>query len=42
MKCKHREMKVLNTNQGGGRRVSKEYRNAFEHERMCLVNEMRA
>jgi hypothetical protein len=41
MECKHREMKILNSNQGGGRGVSKEYRNTFEHDRMCLVNEMR-
>lgn len=33
-------MKILNRNQGGGRGVSKEYRNTFEHNKMCLVNEM--
>ena len=42
MERKHREMKNLNNNQGGGRRVTKEYRNTFEHEKMYLVNEMRA
>ena len=42
MECKHREMKILNSNQGGGRRVSKENRSTFEHDRTCLVNEMRA
>jgi len=42
MERKHREMKNLNKNQGGGRRVAKEYRNTFEHDKMCLVNEMRA
>ena len=42
MERKHREMKNLNNNQGGGRGVSKEYRNTFEHDKMCLVNEMRA
>ena len=41
MERKHREMKNLNTNQGGGRGVA-EYRNTFEHDKMCLVNEMRA
>lgn len=40
MECKHREMKILNSNQGGGREVAKEYRNTFEHNKMCLVNEM--
>ena len=42
MECKHREMKNLNNNQGGGRGVAKEYRNTFEHDKMCLVNEMQA
>ena len=42
MERKHREMKNLNNNQGGGRGVAKEYRNTFEHDKMCLVNEMRA
>ena len=41
MECKHREMKILNSNQGGGRGVAKENRGTFEHDRMCLVNEMR-
>ena len=41
MECKHREMKNLNRNQGGGRGVSKENIGTYEHERMCLVNEMR-
>ena len=36
--CKHREMKILNSNQGGGRGVAKQNRGAFEHDRMCLVN----
>ena len=40
MECKHREMKNLNNNKGGGRGVAKEYRNTFEHDKMCLVNEM--
>ena len=38
MECKHREMKILNSNQGGGRGVAKENRGTFEHEIMCLVN----
>ena len=42
MERKHKEMKILNNNQGGGRGVAKEYRITFEHEKMCLVNEMRA
>ena len=41
MECKHREMKILNSNQGGGRGVAKENRGTFEHEKMCLVNDMR-
>ena len=41
MEHKHREMKNLNCNQGGGRGVAKDNRDTFEHERMCLVNEMR-
>ena len=40
MERKHREMKNLNNNRGGGRGVSKEYRNTFENDKMCLVNEM--
>ena len=39
MEHKHREMKNLDKNQGGGRGVAKEYRNRFEYEKMCLVNE---
>ncbi len=42
MKFKHMEMQNLNNNQGGGRVVVKEYRNTFEHDKMCLVNEMQA
>ena len=42
MECKHREMKILNRNQGGGRGVHRENRSTFEHDRMCLVNEMRS
>ena len=42
MERKHREMKILNINQVGGRGFAKEYRNTFEHDKMCLVNEMRA
>ena len=42
MECKHMEMNNLNNNQRGGRGVAKEYRNTFEHDKMCLVNEMRA
>ena len=42
MEHKHREMKILNDNQRGRRRVLKDYRNIFEHDKMCLVNEMRA
>ena len=38
---KDREMQFLNSNKGRGRGVSKKYRSTFEHERMCLVNEMR-
>ena len=41
MDHKHREIKKLNRNQGGGRGVAKENRGKFEHDRMCLVNEMR-
>ena len=41
MERKHREMKILNSNQGGGRGATKENRGTFEHDRMCLVNEMR-
>ena len=41
MECKHREMRNLNRNQGGGRGVAKENIDTFEHDRMCLVNEMR-
>ena len=40
MEHKHREMKNLNRNQGGGRGFGKEYRNTFEHDKMCLVNYM--
>ena len=40
MERKHREMKNLNNNQGGGRGLVKEYRKTFEHDKMCLVNEM--
>ena len=42
MELKHREMKILNSNQGGGRGVHRENRSTFEHDRMCLVNGMRA
>ena len=42
MERKHREMKNLSNNQWGGRGVAKVYRNTFEHDKMCLVNEMRA
>ena len=42
MELKHREMKILNSNQGGGRGIAKENTSTFEHDRMCLVNEMRA
>ena len=35
-------MEILNRNQGEGRGVTKEYRNTFEHDKMCLVNEMQA
>ena len=41
MERKHREMKKMNRNQGGGTGVAKENRGTFEHDRMCLVNEMR-
>ena len=40
MEHKHREMKNLNNNQGGGREVHRENRSTFEHDRMCLVNEI--
>ena len=40
IECK--EMKILNNDLGRGIRVAKEYRNTFEHDKMCLVNEMRA
>ena len=36
------KMKMLNRNQRGGRWVSKEYRCTFEHDKICLINEMRA
>ena len=39
MERKHREIKNLNNNQGGGSGVAKEYRNRFEYDKMCLVNE---
>ena len=42
MERKHREMKYLNINQVGGRGVAKEYRNTFQHDKMCLVNEIQA
>ena len=42
MECKDREIKNLNSNQGGGRGVHRDNRSTFEHDRMCLVNEMRA
>ena len=42
MERNNREMKNLNTNQGGGRGVHKVNRSTFERDRMCLVNEMRA
>jgi hypothetical protein len=42
MEHNHKEMKNLNNNQGGGRGVAKEDRNTFEHDKMCVVNEMRA
>ena len=42
MERKHREMKILNNNQGGGRGVHRENRSTYEYDRMCLVNEMRA
>ena len=32
----------MNNNQGGGKGVTKEYRNTFEHDKMCLVYEMQA
>ena len=35
-------MKNLNRSQGGGRGMAKKNRITFEHDRMCLVNEMRA
>ena len=41
MECKHREMKSLKNNQGGGRGVAKENRGTFEHHRMCFVNDTR-
>ena len=41
MERKHREMKILNSNQGRRRWVSKENKCTFQHDRMCLVNEMR-
>ena len=42
MEHKHREMKILNNNQGGGRRVLKEYRNTIEHDKIFLLNNMQA
>ena len=41
MERKHREMEILNNNQGGGRGVAEKNRGTFEHDRMCLENEMR-
>ena len=42
MEHENREMKKVNRNQEGGRGVPKEYRNTFEHEKMCLLNEIQA
>lgn len=42
MEHKHMEMKILNSNQGGGTGVAKEYKNTSEHNKMCHVNEMQA
>ena len=41
MERKHRELKNVKRNQGGGRGFAKEDRGTFEHDRMCLVNEKR-
>jgi hypothetical protein len=42
MECKHKEMKNLNTNQGAQRGcIGMDYQNTFDHDKMCLVNEMR-
>ena len=41
MERKHRYMEFLNRNKGGGRGFHREIRSTFEHDRMCLVNEMR-
>ena len=41
MEHKHREMKILNSNQGGGRGVYKENKGTFECDKMCLANETR-
>ena len=35
MEHKHREMKILNINQGGGKGVAKENRGTFEHDKSC-------
>ena len=35
---KHRGLKNLNNNQGGGRGVHKENRRKFEHDRICVRN----
>jgi hypothetical protein len=43
MEHKHREVKILNTNQGAQRGcIGMDYRNTFDHDKMFLVNEMRA
>ena len=42
MKQKHRGMKTLNRNQGGGRGFHRDNISTFEHDRMCILNEMRA
>jgi hypothetical protein len=43
MEYKHMEMKSFNTNQGAQRGcIGMDYQNTFDHDQMCLVNEMRA
>jgi len=42
IKCKHGEMKNLNTNQGAQRGcISMDYQKTFDYDKMCLSNEMR-
>jgi hypothetical protein len=42
MECKHKDMKKLNTNQRSQwGYIGMDYRNTFDHDKMCLFNEIR-